>query len=519
MRRGELLQQASRAAFWNALLLPLITFLNLLFSVLIRRGFGLGSGLYDILIGLVNGLLIYTSLGIPNSLTKFLPELEITSGRQPLAAFLRQATFFRVALLVLALVPMNLLAGPLADHLDLGPRGPLLVHLLSGLVLARAFFELAVKALQAFLAHFWANLVSVIKAALDAILVAAVLLLGYGMGGVLVGLFLSAGVVALLGGCLVRRHLTRGPAAEQRAAAATGGEEPAAWRYGRFLRFAVFTYVFELSTYFAGLAFASPALAAVLGDHRQVALFATGFNVVFMTVVLVVSGFRGLYWPMLARVRARRDPEQLRRAFSVISKAQVFLLLPAGVGLGVMVADYLPLLYGAAFNPAVPLTRVLIAFLFIETAFNLGVMVLTIDERYRAALGSQSILVAGAPLFALAATHGGLLPAAFVLGGSRMMVSLTGYCICRRRYGFRFPWAFTARVAAPSGVMGALLLAARQVWPTSAVEATVLTLAGAAIFGAGVRLGRLLGPDEVDLIRRAEFPGHRTLIRWLAPRN
>ena len=49
-----LAQQASRAAFWNLVLLPLLGMFNLAFSVLIRRRFGLLSGIYDILLGLMS---------------------------------------------------------------------------------------------------------------------------------------------------------------------------------------------------------------------------------------------------------------------------------------------------------------------------------------------------------------------------------------------------------------------------------------------------------------------------------
>ena len=43
-----LARQFSRAAFWNTLLLPVIAALNLAFTILIRRWFGLFSGVYDV---------------------------------------------------------------------------------------------------------------------------------------------------------------------------------------------------------------------------------------------------------------------------------------------------------------------------------------------------------------------------------------------------------------------------------------------------------------------------------------
>ena len=78
---GEtLLHRVADSMFWNTTLLPAITLLNLVASVLIRRAFGLESGVYDILLGITNTLLVYSSLGIPPSLPKLLPELEEAAG-------------------------------------------------------------------------------------------------------------------------------------------------------------------------------------------------------------------------------------------------------------------------------------------------------------------------------------------------------------------------------------------------------------------------------------------------------
>ncbi len=68
-----LFDRVSRSIAWNALLLPLITVLHAPTSLLVRRGFGLRPAACDILLGLSNTLLFYTSLGIPTSLSKFLP--------------------------------------------------------------------------------------------------------------------------------------------------------------------------------------------------------------------------------------------------------------------------------------------------------------------------------------------------------------------------------------------------------------------------------------------------------------
>jgi O-antigen/teichoic acid export membrane protein len=276
------------------------------------------------------------------------------------------------------------------------------------------------------------------------------------------------------------------------------------------------TYLRDLSLYFATPAFASPVLLTVLGGPEPVALFATSYFVAASTVTLVVSGFRGIYRPAFARVLAGGDRAQLQRSFDLMSKVQILAVVPAGFGLGVMVADYLPLLYGAPFAAAAPIARVLIALLFAETALAIALVVLWADERYGPVLLAHLLMIVGAPLFVWTAGRFGLLAAAGVLGGSRLAASAIGYVAARRRYDVRYPWKFAVRVMLVSSVMAATLLIVRLTWTASAVEAAVLTVLGIAIVLVGLRWFRVIGSGEIELLERASVPGHNWIARWFA---
>ena len=180
-----------------------------------------------------------------------------------------------------------------------------------------------------------------------------------------------------------------------------------------------------------------------------------------------------------------------------------------------MMSDYIPLLYGRAFEPAVPVARVLVALLFTETAFNLGNIILSIDERYRPVLCAQGLLVLAAPLFLWTARHFGLIPGVAVLGSARLASVLVGYFVARRLYGMRFPWRFSLRVAAVSAVMGVALVAGRLLLGRSPFETVALTFVGAAVFVGVARVARLFGPEEIELVRRSRIPGRSWLLAWL----
>ena len=510
-----LIEDVSRAAFWNVLLLPVLGLVNLVFAVMIRRRFGLVSGVYDVLIGLTSALVQYSSLGIPTGLMKFLPEVHTASGSRVLRRFLCDAVILRLLLLGLLLIPVNLFADGLSQSFGLGPFGVTYLRIISVLALARAGLDLAIRALNAFFAQLWSNMLALTQSVLELALVGTALLLGYAMGGVLTSLAVGGVAVAGLGaGCVMwrLRNVLTGPST------AVSDGHPAGLFSGdrRFLRFAAFTYFFGLSGYFTDMGFAAPALAVVL-TPEQVALFATAFKLAFMTVGLVVVGFRGVYRPLFSYIRIRNDRAQLQRTFDVVSKVQLVVLIPAGLGLIVMTGDYVPLLFGSEFEPAVPIAWVLIAFMYASTAFNLPGIVLSIDEQYRSLVWAQTPVLIATPLFLLVAAWSGLVQAAIVFGGMRLATALCAYVICRRLYGFHFPWAFASRVGGVSVTMAAALAVGRTLWPTSVVEALTLTLAGVLIFGLGLRVTRVIDPAEVEILNRTEIPGRDWVVRWLIP--
>jgi O-antigen/teichoic acid export membrane protein len=506
----SLFERVSASVYWNTLLLPVVAVCTALTSVLVRRRFGLASGSYDVLLGLLNTMLFYSSFGIPSGLMKTLPEREIASGRLAVERLLRRACSARFAILAVFVAALNLFAPAIAERLHLGPGGVVYLRLLGALAVMRAVIDLVTYTLYAFLAQRQVNLLIVLQSVLDPTLIGAALVLGYGIGGVVVALTVSTGVVALAGIASAARVVRRLSLAPRPRAS----REPvsAAWK------FSLFDYVLELSRYFGGADFARTALAGVLRNRGLVAIFAVGFYLAFMVVNLIASIFRGVYRPMFTRLRVEGRSVDLERAFLAVSKAQLALLIPAGVGLAIMAEDYVPLLYGSSFGPAVAVTRILIPLLFTETAFNQALIILTVDERYATLIRVVAIQALAAPLVVVVGRHSGVEMASLVLGLGRATTSVVAYLVCRRRYGLPYPWAFAGKVLAASAGMGAVLVLGRAAWPTSAVQAVTLTVVGVVVFAIGARLTGVIGVEEIALLRRVNLPGGRWVLALFGDR-
>ena len=64
--------------------------------------------------------------------------------------------------------------------------------------------------------------------------------------------------------------------------------------------------------------------------------------------------------------------------------------------------------------------------------------------------------------------------------------------------------------------MASSLVLVRAMWPTSLIEAVTVTILGVVFVAVGLRLFRVLGPAELELLEQASIPGKRLLIRWLS---
>jgi len=383
-----------------------------------------------------------------------------------------------------------------------------LLRILSMLAVFRACSDLAIDTLQALLRHARANIVQLIQAV--GLLAAVAWTLSAGASITTLFVWLTAAAFAIaIGSVWLARHqivtLKSGPS-----------DENAVDAWSDFWRFALFMYVVQASDYFATPAFASPALAAASAGRGSIALFNVAYQIPFMAVVVLLTGFQGLYRPLFAGVVAERSPERLRTTYSEVNKIQVALLIPAGVGLSLLMPEYISMLFTTKYAAAVPLARVLCLFLFLEALLNLGNIILTADHRYALSLTAQALRVAGAPLFVWLAMRGHLLLATTAFGTGRLLSACLGFVVARRLYGLRFPVGFSSRVGLASSLMGAAIAVSRLLLPASPMITLALTVFGIAVMLAAARWFGVFSARELDVLDRTSLPGKAILLWWFA---
>ena len=202
-----LLHDVSRAVFWNTALLPIVTAAGLLLSILVRRSFGLESGNYDVVLGIANSILFYSSLGLAGSLPKFLPELQVRAGRAAAAHLIWRLASVRLGRRDRDSHSVELWAVPLAQALNLGADGTTYLRWISVLLVGRAALDFLYRALDSFLQQLSVNGLSLLNGVIDLCLVAAVVAMGLRMTGVIGALGISVVVTSIVAVFVVMKQL------------------------------------------------------------------------------------------------------------------------------------------------------------------------------------------------------------------------------------------------------------------------------------------------------------------------
>ena len=191
----------------------------------------------------------------------------------------------------------------------------------------------------------------------------------------------------------------------------------------------------------------------------------------------------------------------------------MLLCVPAAVGLLVLSREFVFVLFGERFAPAVPLARVLIVFLFLETLISIPSSILLTWEKYRYIILSRAISIVGIPLLVLGVRLGGGTGAAIVIGGLRLISQLSDNWFAFRQFDLCYPFGFLGRVAAASAVFATVLALLGVTIDVTPLRLMALTAAGALLFAGAFRMFGGLDDAERRIIESSSLPLKGLILR------
>lgn len=552
----SLSERVASAAAWNALLFPARLLVGLVANVLLFNALTPAEyGVLALLTGLAATIGLYADPGIERALPRFVPEVERAHGRAGLARFMRGIVGVKLALVAVCLLALALahqpiidlvlqreqqhlasleaqagethdaagqagVAGEIARQRDLialiVARGDWFLAAVGALVVFGALYDVAMQFLTAYFKQRAWNLITIVVTLLQPALIIALLLPGWGLSGVLLGLCLTP-VVALL---LATQQARRAAAAVPPATAAVAGD-PAL--LPRFARFAGMSWLVQLSGWFYDVQFLTFVLFGLGMRLEQVAVLAFAYKFAKDYLGYAYMPFSGVVTPLLARIRGRDDPAALHEAAAALTRLFGLMLLPAGMALAALTPRLLALLY-PAYTETVTLIAILIAGTFLESLLSVPHNVLMVYERYRPVLVARALALVSVPLLVVLVPGFGLVGAALAVAVARVASRLATVVALRRALGVNLPWRALARNAAASLAMVVPLALLAQVWPLPAsaagLDGKLLAAASLAVLGVLALAGYLLAlrwSGGIDPADRARLLGLRVpFSAWLA---
>ncbi len=494
-------ERVSGEAAWSVLAKVATLVGTLGVSVVAARMLGPDDfGTWSLARNMVTYIALLTAFGLDRSLLRFVPELEARGARAGIAALLGGTLAVQLALAAAA-VAVLLLLRPLLERLFAPSIGPLLalVGVLAAVwVLKETLYQLHFALARARILTLTTAVTSVGWLGLTWLLLGR----GHGVAGALTAQVLALGVgLALL--------VPSARSSVRRVARHTTSTVPArrVAPYALTLTASglVNLVVQRQSEVFFLAAVAPPAV---------VGFYDLGYSLPQLGMELVPLS---LYAVMLSAITASttRDPSRLGALVGWYYKVLALVTVPVAL-LGLGWADrLLVLLYGAEMAPAGDLARVFsVLHLLPFVSVPVGTALAVREQAHRTLPFGLAQVAVNIGLDVL------LIPR-FGVPGAVAAVVLTFLLVTPVTIWYAI--RFTGPLEIPVGWIGRLVVAlspgllpmAARPWLDGWLGAAVGIAASVALMAAGMRLGRVVGPDERERLERSRLPGRQILLRVL----
>ncbi len=225
----------------------------------------------------------------------------------------------------------------------------------------------------------------------------------------------------------------------------------------------------------------------------DVAVLVAGVSMVQLALGYLFTPMVGVQVPLFTRVR-QGEGMTLQTAYQSLIRLQVLLLVPGGVGLLLLAQPLFAIL--PQYSPAAQIVWVLVPCLFLECLLTTAHNALIVYEHLRMIVIARVLTLVVVPLIIVLEPMLGVVGMALAFGLARVIAGAWVTGNGARLLGLRWPWRFTLRVLAASGVMALVVGGLVMVLPPIFDEASFLerlTQAAYVLGIAGVGAVALIG--------------------------
>lgn len=469
-------------------------------------------------LSVLNVLVIIGALGFEFALNKYIPVLVTEQRAGAILQLVTRLTIYKVALAlalsVLIFAVADLLAGSVFRKADLAPY----LRILSLMVVPYSLEPVYRGLLTGFYRQKFINLLDAGVKGLYLVLAAGVLLLQYGVAGVLYVSLLAQVVLVLLA---ARKGLSAIPPGKH-----TGGAPD----LGKVLRYSFYLYVFSIMNFVLGQQLDMIMIGALLPDVKQVAFYTIAYSFSYTSLSffsLVLGG--GITLTYFSELYAKKDLEGLRRSYTVMFEYLFVYIIPVGVIGAVLAPSILYMIFGEAYAGTV-VVNLLTLYFPVMIFLKFG----GVTSTFMGAMDQEKKLVTSRGIFGatnivlnfLLIPPMGAFGALVGTGVASMLGLAYESSVVHRCLGPRYPVRFLGRIVCISLVSGAAAFGIRLAMERLAgslgygqMGQSILVLGGAGIgwilitFALFVAL-KPLSPETVEVIEKVPIPFKNRLL-WI----
>ncbi len=537
--RAALGAYATRAAFWNTVLLPAKLGAHLLAQLVLANALPKAEfGVYVLAlsVGVTSGSLV--DLGTERSVVKFLPEVAGRQGRKGVRSLLTWVFGVKLAVLLPVILIATALHGSFFRFLDrrVPPDKPDILQIVQrqhwaifasvvSLVLVGAFYDVAMQSLVATFRNKSWNIITILVTLADPLVVAVLVLSGGNIAVVLAGRVFVALLAMVLAGTFAVVAVRQSVDTEREFVEEAERGRPLPLR--RFAFYSGLQYALQVTSFLTSYAFA----ALILKNAEDIAGYRVAAGSVREILSALTTPIIGIQVPIFTRIFTSRDDRQLGQAYGIVARFLAVVLLPGAVGLALLVPNIFRILYPQYVSYG-GVCIALVLLLFGEACLSTGTTVLLTYERYRPVIAARMIALFALPVMFFTARAYGAMGAALTSGGFALLAALVGTIASNALLPIRYPLDFVRRVSVAvvcmAAVVGGLAFSIgrapdvlggafqRLFW--LAVTAGIAALGGVVYIVVFRRMGGIEAAD-IERLKTLRLPMRGTIARLLSGRR
>jgi O-antigen/teichoic acid export membrane protein len=471
-------------------------------SIIIVRSLGkMDYGVYALLLSVLTFGIAICRGGLTQAMLRYVPELKVKGSGEGIRLLLATVIKFQLGLTVLTLVVGWLLRDQIAVLFD----QPALAGLLAlglGLIVFEVYHDTmnqaAIALYETRMVAWAAVLGSVVTLGSLIVLVKA----GYGIAGVLISMAAGHGLVAII---LARKVVARARAASKATDARINRRR--LFNYAMpFLAINVMVLITWRQSETVFLSYYWTPVEAGLFDLAYRLPQRMLEFVPLAVYPLVMAGFSEA---------VTKNMDSMRRGIVTYYRLLFFLVAPISV-FGILFADrFIEVMYGAEMAGAGPICQVFFL-VFMSSFFGtpLSMAIYAVEKTWINMIfyAVSTVIIVGLDLLLIPpyGLWGAIIPVTLIT----VLSPFARYLLARRFVGgIRIPWSFILRMYLAAAPLLAFVPFKSRI--DSPVALVVFCGIVAVVVLGGIRLFRVFGPEERDLLERSNFPMRGVLLRVL----